>query len=88
MCHSKAVSTMERYDDEDGRIQVKARCGECATWRTGEVGWRTADALERRLRRDLERMAVGLGQHDRWRDVDLRRLARATPQGTGRKTHR
>ena len=88
MCRSKAVSTMERYDDEDGRIQVKARCGECGTWRTGEVGWRTADALERRLRRDLERMAVRLGQHERWRDVDLGRLIRDAPQGASRKTHR
>ena len=88
MCRSKAVSTMERFDDEDGRIQVKARCGGCGTWRAGEVGWRTADGLERRLRRDLERMAVRLGQHQRWRDIELGKLMREAPQGVGRKTHR
>ena len=88
MCRSKAVSWMERFDDEDGTIEVKARCGGCGTWRTGEVGRRTADALERRLRRDLEQMAVRLGQHQRWRDLDLGRLVREAPQATGRKTHR
>ena len=88
MCGSKAVSWMERFDDRDGPIEVKARCGGCGTWRTGEVGRRTANALERRLRRDLERMAVGLGQHQRWRDLDLGRLVREAPRGTRRKTHR
>jgi hypothetical protein len=88
MCASKAVSLMERFDAEDGTIVVKARCGECGTWRTGEIGPRAARALERRLRRDLERMAVGLGQHERWRDLDLGRLVREAPQGSSRKTHR
>lgn len=88
LCRSRAVSWMERYDDEDGTISVKARCGGCGTWRTGDVGRRTADALERRLRRDLQRMAVGLGQHERWRDLDLGRLVRAAPQGGRRKTPR
>jgi ribosome-binding protein aMBF1 (putative translation factor) len=71
LCGSKAVGTMERFDDEDGTIEVTARCGDCGTWRTGEVGRRAADALERRLRRDLEKMVVGLGQHQRWRDHEL-----------------
>ena len=88
LCGSKAVSTMERFDDEDGTIHVKARCGECGTWRTGEVSRRRADGLERRLRRDLERMAVTLGQHQRWRDLELGRLVRRPPQGGSRKTHR
>jgi len=88
MCHSKAVSWMERFDDEDGTIEIKACCGDCGTWRTGEIGRRTADALERRLRRDLEKMAVGLGQHERWRDLDLGRLVREPPQRGSRKTHR
>jgi hypothetical protein len=88
VCKSKAVSWMERFDDEDGTIDVKTRCGECGTWRAGEVGRRTADALERRLRRDIERMAIGLGQHDRWRELDLGRLVRVAPQGGSRKTHR
>jgi len=88
VCRSKAVSWMERFDAEDGTIEVKARCGGCGTWRTGDVGRRTADALERRLRRDLERMAVRLGQHQRWRDIDLGRLVRDAPQGGRRKTHR
>ena len=88
MCRSKAVSWMERFDAEDGSIEVKARCGSCGTWRTGDVGRRTADALERRLRRDLERMAIRLGQHQRWRDLDLGRLVREVPQGGTRKTHR
>ena len=88
MCRSKAVSTMERFDDEDGTILLKARCGECGTWRTGEVGRRTASALERRLRRDLERMAVRLGQHQRWRDLELGRIVREPPQGGSPKTPR
>jgi len=33
-------------------------------------------------------MAVGLGQHQRWRDLDLGRLVREVPQGGARKTHR
>ena len=88
VCSSRAVSSLERFDDEDGTISVTARCGECDTWRTGEVGRRAADALERRLRRDLEHMAVGLGQHQRWRDLDLGRLVREAPRGARRKTHR
>ena len=71
MCRSKAVSVLERFDGEDGTIEVTARCGACGTWRTREVGRRAANALERRLRRDLEQMAVGLGQHPRWRDLEL-----------------
>ena len=88
MCRSKAVSWMERFDDEDGTIEIRARCGSCGTGRNGEIGRRAADALERRLRRDLEKMAVGLGQHERWRDLDLGRLVREPPQGGSRKTHR
>jgi len=86
LCRSKAVSTVERFDDEDGTIEVTARCGGCGIWRTAEVSRRAADALERRLRRDLEQMAVGLGQHQRWRDLDLGRLVRQPAQRTGRKT--
>ena len=88
LCRSKAVSTMERFDDEDGTVRVHARCGGCGTWRTGEVGRRAADKLERRLRRDLERMAIRVGQHQRWRDLELGRLVRQPPQGGPRKTHR
>ena len=88
VCRSKAVSTVERFDDEDGTIEVTARCGGCGTWRTAEVGRRAADALERRLRRDLEKMAVRLGQHQRWRDLELGRLVRRPPQGDSRNTHR
>jgi hypothetical protein len=88
ICRSKAVSALERVEDEDGRVYVEACCGECATWRTGEIGWRAADALERRLRRDRERMAVSVGQTDRWRDLDLDSLTRSAPQGARRKTHR
>jgi hypothetical protein len=87
LCRSKAVSTIERFDAEDGTISVTACCGACATWRSGEVDRRTADALERRLRRDLEQMAVRLGQHQRWRDLDLGRLVREPPHGS-RKTPR
>ena len=88
LCRSKAVSTMERFDDEDGTVRVHARCGGCGTWRTGEVGGRPAPTLGRRLRRDLERMAIRVGQHQRWRDLELGRLVRQPPQGGPRKTHR
>ena len=88
LCRSKAVSGLERTEDEAGGVDVKVRCGECWTWRAGEVGWRAADALERRLRRDRERMAVSVGQTDRWRDLDLGSLTRSAPQGPSRKTHR
>ena len=88
ICRSRAVSAFERIEDEKGGVYVEVCCGECATWRTGDIGWRAADALERRLRRDRERLAVSAGQSDRWRDVDLGALMRLPPQGAGRKTHR
>ena len=88
LCRSKAISTLERLDAEDGTISVTTRCGECGTWRTAEVNCRTAAALERRLRRDLERMVISLGQHARWRDLDLGRLVGQPPQEGSRKTHR
>ena len=88
ICRSKAVSAFERIEDEEGGVTVELCCGECATWRTGKVGWRAADALERRLRRDRERLAVSACQSDRWRDLDLGALMRMPPQGATRKTHR
>ena len=88
ICHSKAVSAFERIEDEECGVIVEVCCGEGATWRTGEVGWRAADALERRLRRDRERLAVSACQSDRWRDLDLGALMRMPPQGASRKTHR
>ena len=88
LCRSKAVSGLERIEDEDGGVHVKVRCGECWTWRAGEIGWRAADALERRLRRDRERMAVSAGQTDRWREHDLGSLTRSAPPGANRNTHR
>lgn len=78
ICRSKAVSTLERVE-EDGHVRVEICCGECATWRAGFVGRRTADALERRLRRDRERLAVSAGQTDRWRDFELGELAKTPP---------
>ena len=88
ICRSKAVSAFERVEDEDGNVSVEVCCGECATWRTGEVGGRAADALERRLRRDRQRLAVSAGQGARWRDLDLSALMKSPPQGAARKTHR
>ena len=87
-CRSKAVSAFERIEDEDGGTYVELCCGGCATWRTGDIGWRAADALERRLRRDRQRLAISAGQSDRWRDLELGALMKSPPQGAGRKTHR
>jgi hypothetical protein len=88
ICRSKAVSGFDRVEDEDGGVYVEVCCGECATWRTGEIGWRAADALERRLRRDRARLAISAGQSARWRDVDLGALVKGPPQGAARKTPR
>jgi hypothetical protein len=91
LCHSKAVSALERFVPEEGREHVKVRCGECWTWRAGPCGWRAADTLERRLRRDRERMALIAGQAERWREHELQRLmqmAPRPPRGDHRKTHR
>ena len=88
LCGSKAISASERIESETGGVQLELRCGECWTWRTAATGHRTARALERRLRRDRERMAVSTGQAARWRDLELERLTRDPPQGTSRKTYR
>jgi len=88
ICRSKAVSELERIEDEEGAVHVKVRCGECWTWRAGEIGWRAADALERRLHRDRRRMAISAGQSDRWRDLALGELMRSAPHDASRKTHR
>ena len=76
-------------DDEDGTVTVQLRCGQCATWRDAELSAAEAATLERLHGRDLERMALGLEQGERWREIDLDRLrAAAPPQGASRKTHR
>ena len=88
LCGSKAISASERVEADDGGALVELRCGECWTWRTAATGHRTARALERRLRRDRERMAVTTGQAARWRDLELQRLIQGPPQGASRKTYR
>jgi hypothetical protein len=88
LCGSKAISATDRVETDEGDVNVSVRCGECWTWRAAATGRRAADALERRLRRDRERMAVGAGQGARWRELELERLARRPPQGASRKTHR
>jgi hypothetical protein len=87
LCGSKAISASERVEGEDGGVRLELRCGECWTWRTA-TGRRAARALERRLRRDRERMAVSTGQAARWRDLELERLTQRLPQGASRKTYR
>lgn len=89
LCRSKAVSAVERYEPEEGREHVEICCGECWTWRAGAIGWRAADALERRLRRDRERMALTVGQAERWREHALERLLQTRvqpPRAEHRKT--
>jgi hypothetical protein len=87
LCGSKAISASERVETEDGGVRLELRCGECWTWRT-VTGRRAARVLERRLRRDRDRMAVSTGQTARWRDLELERLTQGPPQGTSRKTYR
>ena len=88
ICRSPAIAAFERLDDEDGTVTVQLRCGQCATWRDAELRPAEAATLERLHGRDLERMALGLEQGERWRELDLDRLRAVPPQGAGRKTHR
>jgi hypothetical protein len=48
----------EEPDGLDGRYFLQ--CGQCGTWRSLDVGFWTARALERRFRRDRRRMARAL----------------------------
>ena len=88
ICRSPAIAAFERLDDEDGTVTVRLRCGQCATWRDAELRPAEAATLERLHGRDLERMALGLEQGERWRELDLDRLRATPPQGASRKTHR
>jgi hypothetical protein len=87
-CRSKAVSTLERTEDDQGTVRVAVRCGACGSWRGGAIGRRRADALERRLRRDRRQIELSVAQGDRWRDYELTELMRCPPQGARRRTHR
>ena len=88
ICRSPAISAFDRLDDEDGNVTVRLRCGGCTTWRHADLEPTEAVALERLHGRDLQRMALGLDQAERWRELDLDRLRATPPQGAGRKTHR
>ena len=88
ICRSPAIAAFDRLDDEDGSVTVRLRCGQCTTWRHADLAPAEAAALERLHGRDLQRMALGLEQGERWREIDLDRLRATPPQGAGRKTHR
>jgi hypothetical protein len=60
-CRSRAISATESEDD-GLKKRFWLRCGECGTWRTDALGMLGSFSLERRLRRDLRRMARGLSE--------------------------
>jgi len=57
LCGSRSVAQSEREALEQPHLNVALRCGSCDTWRRVLTTHWTADAFERRLERDRERMA-------------------------------
>jgi hypothetical protein len=55
LCDSRAMGGLDAEDEEDDRVRVTARCGECGTWRGAILDDEQARALAHRLARMLKR---------------------------------
>jgi hypothetical protein len=58
LCGSRWIARTEREKLEPPLVNVALRCGSCGTWRRVLTTCWGADAFERRLERDLGRMAA------------------------------
>jgi hypothetical protein len=57
LCRSRAIRAIRRTELEERRTRVVLQCGACGEWRGRDLPRRQVRALDRRLRRDRERMA-------------------------------
>jgi hypothetical protein len=72
LCGSRGVERSERETLEPPLVNVALCCGSCGTWRRVLTTRWGANAFERRLERDRERMAAMLEQFEHGQPIGVR----------------